>query len=413
MRMHRHQRDSIPRSAMRALRYPGEQRRFVLAAVMSTLWLIIVVLSIIGAGRNGSGLVELVGGVFGALVVLWFTIHLLRARLLGSAVRVTRGTFPEIQTMLEEVCAQLHYAKGIDIYVADKSDPPVKLTTYLGTHIIIIEGGLASELLEPDKQPQLRFLLARHVGALKTKQFRLDPIVVMLNAANAMQFIKPFLLPYERTVTLTGDQVGLVACRSVPAALAATERLMVGGELTGALSIGAVLPQAAMVKRQLLPRLAQLISPTPHTINRYFNLLAFARRLDVNTWTAVCAQLGPDEVAQLEALWQRSPHRRRAQSRHADSPAQWWPGAGVPPAPSAAPAPSAPPTPSAPPAPSASPAPSAPPARSAPPADAPVMQPPALDFPPPEVSAGPAPGVAAARRRRWAGRITPHRRRVS
>src|SRR5579875_2409412 len=67
MSMHLHHRDSIPRSAVRALRYPGEQWRFVLAAVMSTLWLIFVVLAIVSAGRGGSGLVEVIGGVFGAL----------------------------------------------------------------------------------------------------------------------------------------------------------------------------------------------------------------------------------------------------------------------------------------------------------------------------------------------------------
>ncbi len=385
MDMHVRHRDGIPHSAVRALRYPGEQWRFVMGAVVSTGWLAIVVVAIIKGGSDGSGVADVVLVVLGAVVSLWFTVHLLRARLLGSAVRVTAATFPDIQTMLEEVCAQLHYAKRIDIYVASKSDPPVSLITYLGTHIILIEGGLASELLAPEKRAQLRFLIARHVGSLKTKQFRLDPIVVMLNAANAMQFVKPFLLPYFRTVAYTGDQVGLVACESVPAALEATGRLLVGGELAAKLPVGGVLPQAAMVKRRLLPRLAQLISPNPHTINRYFNLLAFARRLDPNTWATVCAQLRPEEVVQLERLWKRSPHRRRAESRHPNSPAEWWPGAGVP--------------------------------VETPPASAPVMEPPALDFPPPAVTVPPAvpPSGEAAepRPRRWAGRIASHRRRVS
>lgn len=384
MHLHVHQRDAIPRGAVRALRYPGEQWRFVMAAVVSIGLLVLVAAAIVAAGQRGSGVAELIVVVLGAAVSLWFTVHLMRARLLGSAVRVTAATFPEIETMFEEICAQLHYRRRVDLYVTDKSDPPVNLITYLGTHIILIEGGLVSELLEAGKRPQLRFLLARHIGSLKAKEFRLSPIVVMLNAANATQFVKPFLLPYFRTVAYTGDQVGLVACESVPAALEATGRLLVGGQLAAQLPLGGVLPQAAMVKRRLLPRLAQFVSPTPHTINRYFNLLAFARRLDPKTWGVVCSQLRPEEVTQLEALWQRSPHRRRAQSRHPDSPAEWWPGADAP----------------------------------APVPETPTMTPPALDFPPPTVTptgSMPAPATAGAepRPRRWAGRIASHRRRVS
>jgi len=237
-------------------------------------------------------------------------MQVLRARLLGNSVKVTPESFPELHRLVEELRLQLQYHRRIDVYVADKSDPPVNLITYLGTHIIMIEGGLAAELLEPAGQKQLRFLLARHIGALKSRQFRLDVLIIALNAAHGLQFVKPFLLPYYRATAYSGDQIGMACCGDVRAALEATGRLLVGKDLAARLPLGGVLPQAALVRRRLLPRLAQFISPAPHVIKRYVNLLMFARATAPEACHELCAHLEPAAAADLDRLWRRSPHRR-------------------------------------------------------------------------------------------------------
>lgn len=290
--------------------YAGERWRFWLAAVVSAGFLLLVVYLL---GRSGAPTL-IGGGIFLLLTVgsVWWALQLMRARLLGNSVKVTSASFPEVHALLEDVLARLEYNRRVDVYVADKSEPSVRLTSYLGTRIILIEGGLLAELLDSPKQAQLRFLIARHIGALKARQYRLDPLLVMLQAANALQFVKPFLLPYYRSTAYSGDQIGLACCASVEAALEATGRLLVGKELADRLALGGVLPQAALVKERLLPRFAQFLSPTPHVINRYLNLLMFGRFNDSEAWGRFCASLTETERSVLNQLWDSSPRRRRA-----------------------------------------------------------------------------------------------------
>jgi hypothetical protein len=294
----------------RSLLHPGERWRFWLAALASAAALV-VLLYVLGH----RGLPTLIVAVISLLLAfgsVWWALQIMRARLLGNSVKVTSVSFPELQALLDEVCSQLGYKGRIDVYVAEKSEPSVKLTAYLGTRIILIEGGLIAELLDPPKQAQLRFLIARHVGALKARQYRLDPLLVMLSAADALQFVKPFLLPYYRSIAYSGDQIGLASCGSVEAALEATGRLLVGKELADRLPLGGVLPQAALVKERLLPRFAQFLAPTPHVINRYLNLLMYGRLNDPEAWERLSASLTPSEKFELDQLWMSSPHRRRA-----------------------------------------------------------------------------------------------------
>ncbi len=320
-------RHAPPIPHIRSLRFPGEQWRFLLAAVASAAFLLLLLA--IFLSRGVTALISVVIVMLVAAASIWCTIQILRARLLGNAVKVTSMTFPDLEALLDEVCHQLDYRRRIDLYVANKSEPSVDLVTYLGTHIILIEGDLAAELLEPSKTAQLAFLIARHVGALKTRQYRLDLLLVVLNAANALQLVKPFLLPYYRAIAYSGDQIGLACCGSLEAALEATGRLLVGKELAPQLPLGGVLPQAALVKERLLPRFAQFLSPAPHVINRYLNLLLYGRVRDLDAWGRVCAGLGPAEAHALEELWMASPHRLRAdrvsssgQGRAPSQPAQ-------------------------------------------------------------------------------------------
>ena len=154
-------------------------------------------------------------------------------------------------------------------------------------------------------------MIARHIGALKARAWRLDPLLVILQAANALQFVKPFLLPYYRSIAYSGDQIGLVCSGSVEAALEATGRLLVGKELADRLRRRR-LPQAGAGQVRLLPRFAQFLSPTPHVINRYQNLLMYARLNEAAAWQRLSASLSVSERSALNQLWNSSPYRGRA-----------------------------------------------------------------------------------------------------
>src|SRR3982074_934374 len=140
----------------RSLLYPGERWRFWLAALASGAFLLLLLYAL--GNRGLSTLIAVVISLLITVCSVWWALQVMRARLLGNSVKVTSVSFPELQTLLDEVRTQLGYKGRVDVYVAEKSDPSVRLTAYLGTRIILIEGGLVDELLDPSKQAQLRFL---------------------------------------------------------------------------------------------------------------------------------------------------------------------------------------------------------------------------------------------------------------
>jgi hypothetical protein len=297
-----------------ALLHPWERSRFLVAAIGTAAAVLLLLLLLIASGAS---VVSIGVAVLIVLGSVWWAIQLRRARLLGNAVRVTAETFPELDAMLHDLQRQLQYSRRVDVYVVPRSSPSIVLTTYLGTHLILIEGDLVADLLDPAKRPQLRFLIARHIGALKARQYRLESALIVLNAANALQFVKPFLWPYYRATDYSGDQIGLSCCGTLEAALEATGHLLVGRKLAESVRVGSVLSQASQVQRRLLPRFAQFLSPTPHVMNRYVNLLMWGRVRDSDGWSRVRATLTESEASALEGLWFASPqNRHEAVLRH-------------------------------------------------------------------------------------------------
>jgi hypothetical protein len=298
-------------SSVRALLHPSEQSRFVLAMLAAGALIAFVALLLVaahaGAVALGTGAVVLIL----TLAALWIAQQLFRARLLGRSVKVGPESQPELQALVDEIVETLQYRRRIDVYITAKENEPVTMTSFLGTRAIMIEGGVVSELLERDKRAQLVYLIGRHVGALRAKHTRLDLLVVLLAVANALRFVSPLLLPWYRATTYSGDQIGMMCCGDLDAALQATRRLLVGKELARDMPAGSVMAQVGVVRHHALARWTQLFAAEPHAINRYANLLCFGRYHDPATAERLRASMAPEEARMLDALWDRSPHRRR------------------------------------------------------------------------------------------------------
>ena len=293
--------------------HPSEHSRFLLALSATAICFGGFALWVVGRG----GWIAL--GVLVAFVVLfaglvWVGLQIFRARMLGRSIRVTEESMPELQALVDDVRDQLDYHRRVDVYVVQKANPPAQMTSYLGTKVIVLEGALIGDLLV-EQRPQLTYLLARFIGALKARHQRLTIVFVILEAVESLRFLFPFLLPYYRATTYTGDQIGQACCGDLDAALSATERLLVGKELEPELRARGVVQQARLVRRRVLPRLVQLFLPEPHLTNRYLNLLFWARCAEPEAWSAFSAGADADTNRELMQLWDRSPHRRPAPSR--------------------------------------------------------------------------------------------------
>ena len=211
-------------------------------------------------------------------VAIWFLVLVHRARLLGSAVLVAPETLPGLAEIIEDVRTSLDYWRRVDVYVAEKASSPVSTWNYLGTRIILLEGGLVADLQEDAKRPQLVFLLGSEFGRLKARQRQFTLVVAWIEGQENLKLLHLFLTPYFRATTYSGDQIGTACCDDIPAAGAMMNRLLVGKDLSPSLAISGVLDQAARVRSRRLPRFAQLAMNEPHLTNRYLNLMAFAER---------------------------------------------------------------------------------------------------------------------------------------
>ncbi len=269
------------------------------------------IMVLVRIGQRTSWVVPLVVAltVLFFLAAIWFGLQIIRARLLGHGIRVTEQTLPVLQEVLSDVCERLDYRKPVDVYVVDKAARSTSLTSYLGTRIIILEGDLVADLQTDENRGQLTFLIARYIGALKARHQQLTPVLLVLGL---FQYLAPFsllLLPYVRATAYSGDQIGQ-SCADLRSALTATNRLLVGKDLTPSLAVRGVFEQAVVVRRKILPRLAQLSVAEPHLTNRYLNLFRFAAAADPDALARYREALDEDTTERLDAALQSAPGRR-------------------------------------------------------------------------------------------------------
>jgi hypothetical protein len=295
---------------LRPLLHPTELSRLALALVAALVSVVLLVLFLIALGSTGI-LPRLLATAVFSLAGIWIGLQIFRARMLGRSVRVGADTMPALQALIDDVRATLHYHRRVDFYVIAKPDAAITTTSYLGARIVVLEGSLVADLMEPHKRSQLTFLVGRSIGSLRAKHMRLDVVVLLLDALNVLRFPSLFILPWYRATSYSGDQIGMMCCGDLEAALEATRRVLVGGELAGKMAAGDVLPQATLVQRRILPRLAQLFMAEPYATNRYANLLCFGRYHDPELWGRMRASLDAVDAHHLEQIWARSPHRRR------------------------------------------------------------------------------------------------------
>jgi hypothetical protein len=264
-----------PALDVRQLRHPSEPSRLALAASASIL---LGGLGLLVALRFATvfEIVRIAAILLAALGSVWWLVQVHRAKLLGGAARVTPQTFPVLSAAADEVKRQLDYAQPVEIFVLAQMDDSVLLTSFFGTHVLIMEGALVAELVKPENRPQLDFILATFFGKLKIKALAWAPAHIAINALKLPHFLNFLFAPWERATVYTGDQVAATCCGSLDESIIALNRLLVGKDLARDVGMGGLMSQAAWVRRAWLPRLQQLYSYYPHLTNRYLNLLSFA-----------------------------------------------------------------------------------------------------------------------------------------
>lgn len=260
---------------LQAARHPTERSRLVLAQAASIISLGLVVALVVTAYK--ADLIAFVLPVLAALPLLDVGIRVYRARLLGGSVLVTRDSLPSLHADLEAVRRLLDYHDRVDVYVAATVSGNASTTRFLGTRVILLEGGFVDNLVDNGNSAMRRFVLASMLGALKTRSEQLELAQHLMAITNILKFTKPFLQPYYRAAQYTGDRIGLQVAGDLQAALQVINRMLVGNAAAPAIGVDGLILQAEQVRARAFPRLAQLTSDHPHLTNRYVSLLAYAK----------------------------------------------------------------------------------------------------------------------------------------
>lgn len=252
------------------LLHPTEDSRFDLA--------LFIVIPVVGLGllfllKTTAFVFVFIGAV---ALFIWFTMELLKAHLTANAVKVSQHNFPEIYEVLQDVKYVLDYQKDIQVYVVEEGTVNAFLSKFFRTELIVLNSELVEDMIEQNKLLQAKWVIARFIGSLKAKHTRIFFVRVIINSLEKLQIFNLFLLPYERAIQYSGDQIGLAVCKDLDQSLTAFYKFMVGNQLSHRVNPIGIMEQEK--EMNIFASIARLFSTHPHVVDRFANLITFAER---------------------------------------------------------------------------------------------------------------------------------------
>lgn len=255
--------EKITKSDLLKAKYPKENNRFFIAMIIGfPISLLLLIIS---------------PALLGIIFIVWFTLSIAKVNLIGNSVKVSESNFPEIYNIYKEVKSELSYNKKVDIYIIEGGSVNAFIAKFFNTKFIILNSELVKDMLISDKLVQMKWIIARFIGALKAKHFRLSLFRIAFESVENIKIFNFFLLPYERATQYTGDNFGMLLTQNVEQSFNAFNKLLIGNDLSPKVNFEGILQQASELKnKNIFSFLARAFSYHPHLINRYLNLLAYA-----------------------------------------------------------------------------------------------------------------------------------------
>lgn len=210
------------------------------------------------------------------VLAVWVGMQIAKASLTANAIKVSEASFPEVHSVLEEVRYTLNYDEPIDIYIVEEGTVNAFLAKFFRTKFIILNSELVEDMIQPESLLQLKWVIARFVGSLKVKHDKLLFFRIIIESIEKLQIFNIFLLPYERAIQYSGDQIGLAVCDNLDQSMVAFQKFMVGNALSRRVALDGILAQEK--EMGFFAFVARLFSTHPHVVDRYMNLLRFAEK---------------------------------------------------------------------------------------------------------------------------------------
>lgn len=259
---------TLTKDELIALRHPKENARFLITLfVLLPLGCIIAVLTV-----STLGAIVLLAPVI--LFFLWLSLRLWLASLMNNTILVTATSFPKAYKAIEDARSHFGYKSKIEAYVYQEGSYNMSLLPLLNVKVLLLN----SELMRSENNnDELRFLVGRFVGALASKHFRFSWLQVFLNSVEKLFIFNLLLYPYERTLKLSGDRLGLsLIDGDIHVATLSMIKLVVGTDIAKQVNVSAFLKQGELQRGSFFSWLNKAFSTFPHHTVRVSELLEFA-----------------------------------------------------------------------------------------------------------------------------------------
>lgn len=211
-------------------------------------------------------------------LMLWIGLELVRARLIGNAVKVGSDNFPEISNILYRTKQKIGYSKDVEIYIVEEGTINMILYRFLSSKFLVIHSSFVESCESSKDYRDMEWAIARFVGYLKIKKDHYFPIVFeLMESIKKFPLINLFILPYERCIIYSGDRIGLALCGEVESAVTGLGKLMIGKALYGKVSSETFVLQSRIVNGSFFASVFRFFSEYPHMTDRYLNIMAFVK----------------------------------------------------------------------------------------------------------------------------------------
>ena len=273
-------------------RHPKEKKwltiSLVLCSIIALFFFITVVLSIgdFEAAFQILVILALASIGFAIIYFLWR-----RSALLGDAVEVCDGQFPEIHSISAHVAQRLHMRQP-RLFIKQDDSLNAEAIGLLGMNDVILHSGVI-ETMTPD---ELAVIIAHEFCHLKCSHSHflfLTGEVEGLGVPVVGFWMRLIFLGWSRCAEFTCDRGALVACSNLDVVTKAFAKLSVGGKLAAQLNLDRLLLQRRD-REDEVSRATDLLRSHPAIVDRIFALRDYASSKD---YIDLCERLRAEETA--------------------------------------------------------------------------------------------------------------------
>jgi hypothetical protein len=213
--------------------------------------------------------------LFWLLFLVWVAREIVYARFVGNAILVSDLNYPRIMNLAREVREILGVRKDFCVFVYQQGEFNAWMVRLFFRRAIFLN----SEILETGvSDDEVRWVVGRFVGYWRVQQDA-GPVGWAIRMTERLVILNLLLMPYERAMVFTGDRLGMAAIGGdISSTISAMQKLLVGRLLGYSVNPVGVIEQAGAIKGSIFAFLARVGSAFPHTITRYVDLIAFAKR---------------------------------------------------------------------------------------------------------------------------------------